>query len=114
MQSKRAPSATINRGAMLHSAAVERRVCFINAPYEKKWIAQPLSGLGLRLAEEERDQARDEMQNLLIAQLKLECQFQHGKSLVYAGSAANWLIVGFGGYEEPLAVCERILCHLTA
>ena len=58
---------------------------------QKKLMAQPLSGLGLRLAEEEHEQKDDDLNQLLVAQLKLDCQFQHGISPVYAGSAANWL-----------------------
>lgn len=46
-------------------------------------------GAGLMLAEEEREQKDDDLNQLFVAQLKLDCQFQHGKSLVYAGSAAN-------------------------
>ena len=49
-----------------------------------------------------------------VAQLKLYCQCDHGFRLDYAGSAANWLMVGFGGYEEPEGVSVGILCHLTA
>ena len=63
---------------------------FIAAP-QKKLMAQPLSRLGFRLAEEEREQKDDGLNQLLVAQLKLDCQFQHGISPVYAGSAANWL-----------------------
>lgn len=74
---------------------------------QPKWKSQRVSPLALTLAEEEHDQERDEMQHLLIAQLKLDCQFQHGKSLVYAGRPANWLMVGFGGNEEPGEVARR-------
>ena len=67
----------------------------------------------MKLAEEEHEQKADNLNQLLVAQLKPECQFQHGDSPVYAGSAANLLKVGFGGYEEPWAVGARILCRLT-
>lgn len=68
---------------------------------QQKSKARRLSPPGLWLAEEEHDQEREKLQHLLITQLKLECQLEHGKGPVYAGSAANWLRVGFGGYEEP-------------
>lgn len=61
----------------------------------KKWMAQPLSRLGLILAEEEHEQEYGEMYQLFEAQRQLYCQFQHGISPVYAGSAANWLRVGY-------------------
>ena len=93
---------------------MRRVVMFHSVLTQKKWMAQRLSPPGLELAEEKHEQKNDCAFQLLVAQLKLECQFQHGESPVYAGSAANWLKVGFGGYEEPLAVSERILCHLTA
>lgn len=48
-------------------------------------------GAGLFLAEEEHDQGCDYAQRLLIAQLELDCQLEHGNSPVCAGSAANWL-----------------------
>lgn len=54
-------------------------------------MAQPLSGLGLMLAEEKHEQKEGEIYQLLVAQRQLNCQFQHGISPVYAGSAANWL-----------------------
>ena len=47
------------------------------------------------LAEEEHEQKDGELSQLLEAQLKLDCQFQHGIRPVYAGSAANWLRVGY-------------------
>jgi len=75
-------------------------LCFIAPTLQKKLVAQPLSRLGLRLAEEEREQKDDDLNQLLVAQLKLDCQFQHGISPVYAGSAANWL---------GLAICDTPL-----
>lgn len=66
----------------------------------KKWMAQPLSRLGLILAEEEHEQEYGEMYQLFEAQRQLYCQFQHGISPVYAGSAANWL--GLAIYYTPL------------
>ena len=73
-------------------------------------------GAGVTLAEVEHEQKRElnECTQLLVAQLKLDCQCEHGSSLVYAGRPANWLRVGFGGYEEPSAVSGGILSHLTA
>lgn len=65
---------------------------------------------GVLLADEEHEQKDDYLHQLLVAQLKLECQFQHGNGLVYAGSAANWLRVGFGGYE-----CSgRVICGMNS
>jgi len=58
-------------------------------------MAQPLSRLGFKLAEEEHEQKDNDLNQLLVAQLKLDCQFQHGISPVYAGSAANWFRVGY-------------------
>ncbi len=83
--------------ASIRAVASTAGLCFIDAPYlrkQKKWKAQRFSPLGLML-EEEHDQERDDMQNLLIAQPQFECQFQHGNSPVYAGSAANWLRLAF-------------------
>lgn len=57
----------------------------------KKATARPLSGSGFMLAEEKHEQKDDEMNQLLVAQRQLDCQFKHGISPVYAGSAANWL-----------------------
>lgn len=54
-------------------------------------MARPLSGPGLKLAEEKHEQKDGEMYQLPVAQRQLDCQFQHGCSPVYAGSAANWL-----------------------
>jgi len=68
---------------------------FHSIPLQKKSMARRLSPPGLKLADEEHDQERDELQHLLIAQRQLDCQFQHGISPVYAGSAANWLRVGY-------------------
>lgn len=63
-------------------------------------MAQPLSRLGLRLAEEEHKQKDDDLNQLLVAQLKLDCQCYHGSSPDYAGSAANWL--GLAIWYTPL------------
>lgn len=71
-------------------------------------MGQRVSPLTLKLALDEHDQGYDDLQHLLIAQLELDCQFQHGKSLVYAGSAANWLRVGFGGNEEPGGLTREV------
>jgi hypothetical protein len=49
---------------------------------QKKWMAQPLSGLGLRLAEEEHEQEDDDLHQLLVAQLKLYRQREHGNCLI--------------------------------
>lgn len=43
------------------------------------------------LAEEKHEQKDGEMYQLLVTQRQPDCQFQHGISPVYAGSAANWL-----------------------
>lgn len=66
-------------------------------------MAQPLSGLGFTLTEEDREQKDGEMYQLLVVQLQFDCQLEHGNSLVCAGRPANLLKVGFGGYEEPAA-----------
>jgi hypothetical protein len=52
---------------------------------QKKWMAQPLSGLGFTLAEEEHEQKYQ----LLVVQLQFDCQLEHGNSLVCAGRPAN-------------------------
>lgn len=44
---------------------------------------------------QEHEQENQNLHHLLVAQADLYCQFQHGNSLVYAGSAANWLTVGY-------------------
>ena len=67
-------------------------LCFIGVPYarkQKKLKAQRFSPLGLKLAEEEHEQKDDDLHQLLVAQLKLDCQLEHGNSPVCAGSAAN-------------------------
>ncbi len=56
------------------------------------------------LAGEEHEQKDNNAFQLLVAQRQGNGQFQHGKSLVYAGRPANWLMVGSGGYEEPSGV----------
>lgn len=66
---------------------------------QKKLMAQPLSRLGLRLAEEEHEQKDDDLNQLLVAQLKLDCQCYHGSSPDYAGRPANLLRVGI--YRAP-------------
>ena len=48
---------------------------------KKKLKAQPLSRLGLKLAEEEHEQKADNLNQLLVAQLKLNCQLKHGFNL---------------------------------
>ncbi len=40
---------------------------------------------------QEHEQEDQDLHHLLVAQADLYCQFQHGISPVYAGSAANWL-----------------------
>jgi len=81
---------------------------------QKKLKAQPLSRLGLKLAEEEHEQKADNLNQLLEAQLQFDCQRKHGNSLVCAGRPANLLKVGFGGYEWPRQIAlARILSHLT-
>ena len=44
-------------------------------------MAQPLSRLGLRLIEEEHEQQDSELHQLFVAQLQLDCQLNHSKSL---------------------------------
>ena len=66
---------------------------------QKKWMNQPLSGLGLKLAEEEHDQECDEMQDLLIAQLKLDRQFKHGVKPCLRWRARQLIKVGI--YKAP-------------
>lgn len=43
-----------------------------------KRMAQPLSGLGLKLAWEEHEQDGDGLHGLLVAQLELDGEFDHG------------------------------------
>lgn len=57
---------------------VHRRVMFHSAPLQKKWKARPLSEPGLMLAREEHEQDSDELHGLLVAQLELELEFDHG------------------------------------
>lgn len=45
-------------------------------------------------AEEEHDQGCNSVQYLLIAQLNLQCQLDHGLRPNVAGRPANWLRVG--------------------
>ena len=75
-------------------------LCGIGTPNVKKSKARPLSEPGTKLAEEKHEQKANNLNQLLVAQLKLDCQFQHGISPVYAGSAANWL--GLAVYYTPL------------
>ncbi len=51
-------------------------------------------GTGMMLADEEHEQEDDDLDQLLVAQLKLDCQCYHGLRLDYAGRPANWLRVG--------------------
>jgi hypothetical protein len=60
------------------------------------------------LAEDEHEQKDDHLYQLLVAQLKLDCQCDHGVSPDYAGMHANWLMVGFGGYELPAAAMRTV------
>jgi hypothetical protein len=55
---------------MLHGVRLQRKVMFHRHPFQKKSMAHRLSPMGLKLDEEEHDQERNEMQNLLIAQLQ--------------------------------------------
>ena len=80
---------------------------FHSMSLEEKWTAQPLSELGLKLAWEEHEQKGGELHQLLVAQLKLDCQLEHGNSRVCAGRPANWLKVGSGSYEELAARMGR-------
>ena len=59
-------------------------------------------GAGVTLDQEEHEQKRElcKRTQLLVAQLDFERQLKHGGISVFAGSAANWLKVGFGDYEE--------------
>lgn len=64
---------------------------------QKKLMAQPPKGLGLKLAQS-KDKESYCSHNSCNIQFELEaptCQFQHGLHLVYAGSAANLLKVGY-------------------
>jgi len=84
---------------MLHGVRLGRKVMF----HAVKSNSPAPFGTGMTLAEEEHEQEQNGLQ-LPVAQLKLYCQCYHSMSPDYAGSAANWLMVGFGGYEEPRAV----------
>jgi hypothetical protein len=64
--------------AVLYSVRLRRKVMFQRLSIRKSAMAQPLSGLGLKLADEEHDQECDELQNLLIAQLQFERKLDHG------------------------------------
>ena len=46
---------------------------------QKKWMVHPLSGMELKLAEEEHEQKEKYLHQLLVAQLKLDGQRKHGK-----------------------------------
>ena len=72
---------------------------FHSASMPKKWMARPLSGPGLMLAEEEHEQKGDDLHNLLVVQPKLDSQCYHGSSPDYAGWPANLLRVGI--YRAP-------------
>jgi hypothetical protein len=73
----------------------------------KERKAQRVSPLGLMLAKEEHEQEQNGFY-LLVAQLKLDGQRKHGNSPDCAGVHANWLMVGFGGYEEPGGVAREV------
>jgi hypothetical protein len=62
---------------------------------------------------QEHEQEDQDLHHLLVAQADLYCQLEHGNSLVYAGRPANWLRVGFGGYEWLGGFSVESLCHLT-
>ena len=51
-------------------------------PLQKKCMAHPLSRVGLKLAEDEHEQKDGDMCQLLVAQLKLDRQCEHGVSLI--------------------------------
>lgn len=74
---------------------VDRRVMFHRAHTLQRSERPTPFGAGLKLAEEKHEQKDGEMYQLLVAQRQLDCQFQHGISPVYAGSAANWFRVGY-------------------
>lgn len=79
---------------------VERKV--IHKPYARSRSPAPEEA-GVILAQS-KDKESDRSHDCRNVQFELEaptCQFQHGISPVYAGRPANWLKVGFGGYEEP-------------
>ena len=57
-------------------------------------------GAGITLDQEEYEQKQQRAQ-LLVTQLDLNRQSDHGNSPDNAGVHANWLKVGFGGYEVP-------------
>ena len=80
---------------------------------EKKCKTRSLSGASFMLNEEEHDQGCEKVHYLLIAQLHFDCQLKHGYDFVCAGRPANWLKVGFGGYEQPNGCAAWILFHLT-
>ena len=65
------------------------------------------------LLDQEKHEHRQQILDLLVAQLEPNRQFKHGSHLVCAGVHANWLKVGFGGNAEPGAVGVRLLDHLT-
>ena len=69
-------------------------------------------GAGVTLDQEEREQEQQRAQ-LLVAQLDFKRQLKHGGISVSAGSAANWLKVGFGDNDDP-GVSVGSLNHLTA
>ena len=78
-------------------------LCMDAAALQKRSEGPTPFGAGVTLAEEEHEQNCGpfaEFAELLVAQLKLDRQRNHGVSLENVGSTANWLRVGFGGYEE--------------
>jgi hypothetical protein len=67
-------------------------------------MAQPLSELGLKLAEEEHEQEDGEMYQLLVAQLKLDRQREHGNSLIQRWRRRQLVKVG---------ICRARCCALA-
>ena len=69
----------------------------------------------MQLAGEEHEQCCDHLQQLLVAQLQVDCQFQHCFHSVYAGSAANLVRLALVGTKRPAELLPAgFLCHLTA
>lgn len=84
-------------------------------PARSSFRQPPPFGGGMQLAGEEHEQCCDHLQQLLVAQLQVDCQFQHCFHSVYAGSAANLVRLALVGTKRPAELLPAgFLCHLTA
>lgn len=79
----RAATDVSGNGAHRPRRRLEHIVMFLcmHSNTKKKLKAQPLSRLDLKLAEEEHEQQADNLNQLFVTQLKLNCQLKHGFNL---------------------------------